>query len=96
MAKGAVAALDANGITHGVDGDVIIMGFDCNKWALEELLAGNWNYDGQCNPFQSSYIDDIIKTLESGGSISEKTIIMDEKGFDANSITQDDVNNYGI
>ena len=96
MAKGAVAALDANGITHGVDGDVIIMGFDCNKWALEELLAGNWNYDGQCNPFQSSYINDIIKTLESGGSISEKTIIMDEKGFDATTITQDDVDSYGI
>ena len=96
MAKGAVAALDANGITHGVDGDVIIMGFDCNKWALEELLAGNWNYDGQCNPFQSSYINDIIKTLESGGSISEKTIIMDEKGFDATTITQADVDSYGI
>ena len=96
MAKGAVAALDSAGITHGVDGDVVIMGFDCNKWALEELKAGNWNYDGQCNPFQSSYIDDIIKTLESGGSLSQKTIIMDEKGFDASTITDDDVNNYGI
>ena len=63
MAKGAVAALDAAGISHGVGKDVIVMGFDCNKWALEELLAQNWNYDGQCNPFQASYIDDIIKTL---------------------------------
>ena len=35
MAKGAVAALDAANISHGVDGDVIIMGYDCNKWALE-------------------------------------------------------------
>ncbi len=96
MAKGAVAALDAAGISHGVGKDVIVMGFDCNKWALEELLAQNWNYDGQCNPFQSSYIDDIIKTLESGGTLSEKTIIMDEKGFDAETITQEDVDNYGI
>ena len=96
MAGGAVAALDNAGITHGVNGDVIIMGFDCNTWALQELLDQNWNYDGQCNPFQSSYIDDIIKTLESGGSISEKTIIMDEKGFDATTITADDVSNYGI
>ena len=96
MAKGAVAALDNAGITHGVDGDVIIMGFDCNKWALEELKKGNWNYDGQCNPFQSSYINDIIKTIEGGGSVSQKTIIMDEKGFDASTITDDDVNNYGI
>ena len=96
MAKGAVAALDAAGISHGVGKDVIIMGFDCNKWALQELKAGNWNYDGQCNPFQSSYIDDIIKKLEKGETISEKTIIMDEKGFDASTITDDDVNNYGI
>ena len=96
MAKGAVAALDAANISHGVDGEVIIMGFDCNKWALEELLAGKWNYDGQCNPFQSDYIDDVIKSLEAGEEIAEKTIIMDEKGFDAKTITQEDVENFGI
>ena len=96
MAKGAVAALDKANISHGVGKDVIVMGFDCNKWALEELLNQNWNYDGQCNPFQASYIDDIIKTLESGGTISEKTIIMEEKGFDAASITQEVVDKYGI
>lgn len=96
MAKGAVAALDKANISHGVGGDVIVMGFDCNKWALEELLNQNWNYDGQCNPFQASYIDDIIKKLEKGETLSEKTIIMDEKGFDATTITQDDVDKYGI
>ena len=96
MAKGAVAALDKANISHGVGKDVIVMGFDCNKWALEELLAQNWNYDGQCNPFQASYIDEIIKTIEAGGTVSEKTIIMDEKGFDASTITQDDVDTYGI
>ena len=91
MAKGAVAALDKANISHGVNGDVIIMGYDCNKWALEELKAGNWNYDGQCNPFQASYIDDIIKN-----GVKEKVVIMDEKGFDATTITDDDVNTYGI
>ena len=96
MAKGAVAALDKANIPHGVGKDVIVMGFDCNKWALEKLLNQNWNYDGQCNPFQASYIDDIIKKIENGETISEKTIIMDEKGFDATTITQEDVDNYGI
>lgn len=96
MAKGAVAALDKANIPHGVGKDVIVMGFDCNKWALEELLNQNWNYDGQCNPFQASYIDDIIKKIGNGETISEKTIIMDEKGFDATTITQEDVDNYGI
>mgnify|MGYP000128272959 FL=1 len=96
MAKGAVAALDKANISHGVGKDVIVMGFDCNKWALEELLNQNWNYDGQCNPFQATYIDEVIKTIEGGGEVAEKTIIMDEKGFDATTITQDDVDSYGI
>lgn len=96
MAKGAVAALDKANISHGVGKDVIIIGFDCNQWALQELLDQNWNYDQQCNPFQSSYINDVIQTLESGGTIAEKTIVMDEKGFDATTITADDVANYGI
>jgi simple sugar transport system substrate-binding protein len=96
MAKGAVEALDKANISHGVGKDVVVMGFDCNKWALEELLAQNWNYDGQCNPFQASYIDEVIKTLEKGEKPANKVIIMEEKGFDASSITQDDVDKYGI
>ena len=100
MADGVVQALDAAGITHGVDGDVIVMGFDCNKWALEKLLAGEWNYDGQCSPFQAGVIDQMIKTLEAGGSIEGlnelNQIISDEKGFDARTITQDDIDTYGL
>ena len=96
MARGAVAALDAANISHGVDGDVVIMGFDTNKWALEEVFAGRWNYDGQCNPYQASYIDEIIQKLENGEEITEKTIVMEEKGFDAETITQEDVDTYGI
>jgi simple sugar transport system substrate-binding protein len=93
MAKGAVAALDEAGITHGVDGDVIVMGFDCNKWALRELLAGNWNYDGQCSPFQAQIISDLIN---SGETPAEKKIINEEKGFDAKTITDDDIATYGL
>ena len=96
MAQGAVAALDAAGITHGVEGDVIIMGFDCNKWALEELLAGSWNYDGQCNPFQASTIADIIAKLEAGEELEDKVVILVEQGFDAATITAEDVETFGI
>ena len=96
MAKGAVAALDAAGISHGIGGDVIIMGFDCNKWALEELLAGRWNFDGQASPFQAAAIHEIIQGLEAGVAPATKTIIQDEKVFDAATITQEDVDNYGI
>ncbi len=102
MADGVVAALDAKKISHGVNGDVIIMGFDCNKWALEKLLAGEWNYDGQCSPFQAGVIDQMIKDLENGGDLSSfglnelNQVISVEKGFDATTITQEDIDNYGL
>jgi galactofuranose transport system substrate-binding protein len=96
MAKGAVAALDEAGITHGVDKDVIVMGFDCNKWALRELLAGKWNYDGQCSPFQASVIEGMIKKLEAGETLAEKKVISEEKGFDAKTLTQADIDTYGL
>ena len=100
MARGAVAALDEAGITHGVGKDVVVMGFDCNKWALRELLAGNWNYDGQCSPFQAQVISDMIKVLEAGGQIEGlnelKQIISLEKGFDAREITEEDIATYGL
>ena len=100
MAGGVVEALDAAGITHGVDGKVIIMGFDCNKWALRKLLAGEWNYDGQCSPFQAGLIDEMIKTLEAGGQIEGlnelKQVINEEKGFDAKTITEEDIETYGL
>jgi simple sugar transport system substrate-binding protein len=96
MAKGAVAALDAAGITHGVGKDVVIMGFDCNKWALRELLAGNWNYDGQCSPFQAAVIEGMIKDLEAGKTLPTKKVISEEKGFDAKTITQADIDTYGL
>ena len=96
MARGAVAALDEAGITHGVGGKVVVIGFDCNRWALREVLAGNWNYDGQCSPFQAAVIAEMIQTLEAGGTIETKLVISEEKGFDAATITQADIDQYGL
>ena len=93
MAKGAVAALDEAGISHGTNGKVVVMGFDCNKWALRELLAGAWNYDGQCSPFQAQIISDIIQGKKT---VTSKKIINEEKGFDAKTLTDDDINTYGL
>jgi simple sugar transport system substrate-binding protein len=91
MAAGAVAALGEAGISHGVGKDVIIMGFDCNRWALRELLAGNWNYNGQCSPFQAKVIDGMIKN-----GVTQKKVISEERGFDAREITQADIDTYGL
>lgn len=72
------------------------MGFDCNKFALRNVFEKKWNYDGQCNPFQASYIDEVIQKLEKGETLAEKTIILEEKGFDSETITEDDIAKYGI
>jgi len=99
MARGVATALDEKGITHGTKGDVIIMGFDCNAWALEKLLNGEWNYDGQCSPFQAAVIDGMIKKLEAGEALDipeDKIIYNEEKGFDATTITQEDIDTYGL
>jgi simple sugar transport system substrate-binding protein len=96
MARGAVAALDEAGITHGLNGKVTIISFDCNKWALREVLAGNWNCDIQCGPFQAEDVHILIKMLERGETLTEKIIFTEEKAFDAATITQEDVDMYGL
>ena len=95
MARGAVAALDANGITHGKDGDVIVIGFDSDVWAMQAVLDGEWNYMGLCNPMQAEKVDQIIKDLMEGVEPEEKIIYSDEPGFDCETITQEDVDTFG-
>lgn len=96
MAQGAAQALDKNNISYGVGNKVVIMGFDCNKFALQNVLDKKWNYDGQCNPFQADYLDDVIQKLEKGEALDQKTIILEEKGFDSETITAEDIEKYGI
>ncbi|MCI8549637.1 MAG: substrate-binding domain-containing protein [Lachnospiraceae bacterium] len=96
MADGAVKALDKAGIKHGVGEKVVIMGFDCNTFALENVMNGTWNYDGQCNPYQADMIDEVIKNLENGQEPAQKTIIMEEVGFDQSNVTQEVIDQFGI
>jgi simple sugar transport system substrate-binding protein len=97
MAAGAVAALDANGITHGKNGDVVVIGFDANQWALKEVLAGSWNLDVECNPLHGPLVASIIKDLEAGKSVT-KVRYIEEEAFDCDTITQQVVNGrtYGF
>jgi hypothetical protein len=38
----------------------------------------------------------MIKTLEAGGTLTTKIVISDEKGFDARTITQEDIDIHGL
>ncbi|MDR2576283.1 MAG: substrate-binding domain-containing protein [Treponema sp.] len=100
MAEGAMKALQAAGITHGVNGTVKIMGFDCNKFALRYVLNGDWNFDGQCSPFQADVIHGFIQKLEAGQSLGlsgEKKVINEETYFaNPGKISQADIDKYGL
>ena len=48
------------------------------------------------NKMVKSKLKTIIKKLEAGEELEDKVVIMEEKGFDATTITQEDIDKYGI
>jgi len=109
MAEGAMKALQEAGVSHGVNGDVWIMGFDFNKFALRHVMSGQWNFNGQCSPFQAKVIDGFIKTLHSGGKLNipasswtaygrtyTNVVINPEIVIDTANITQAFIDQYGL
>lgn len=87
MARGACDAMDAAGITYGKDGKVKVIAFDANKWALEKVLAGDFNLDVECNPLHGPRIVELINKLEAGETV-EKNAYVKEEVFDCDTITQ--------
>lgn len=91
MARGACDAMDAAGITYGKDGDVKVIAFDANKWALEKVLEGKFNLDVECNPLHGPRIVKLINALEAGEKV-DKNVYVDEEVFDCETITQEMIN----
>lgn len=87
MARGACDAMDAAGITYGKDGDVKVIAFDANKWALEKVLAGEFNLDVECNPLHGPRIVQLINDLEAGVAVKKDAYVSEEM-FDAATITK--------
>ena len=87
MARGACAAMDAAGITYGKTGDVKVIAFDANKWALQNVLDGKFNLDVECNPLHGPRIVELINKLAAGEAV-EKNAYVKEEMFDTATITQ--------
>ncbi len=79
-AFGAMTAMDAAGITYGVDGDVILISFDACSAGLEHVMAGNINADFECNPLAAPFVEEVIQQLEAGET-PEKEVYMVEHWF---------------
>lgn len=87
MTFGALKALEANGMTTGVDGDVIVISFDAVHEALELVAQGIINVDVECNPEQGDYIVDIIRKLENGEPVAKENIV-EEQVFTPENVEQ--------
>jgi ABC-type sugar transport system substrate-binding protein len=92
MAQGAVQALESAGISHGPDGDVHIIGFDFNRFALRNVQEGYWDADMQCNPRQAAQISEWILS----GNIPSGIIYQEELLFTTDTITDEDIEKWGI
>ena len=77
-AYGALDAMDAAGITYGVDGDVIIVSFDATHDGLQYTLDGKINCDVECNPIQAGVVSEVIQKMAAGEEYDEVTLVEDQ------------------
>jgi simple sugar transport system substrate-binding protein len=77
-AYGAMDAMDAAGITYGVDGDVILISYDATHDGLQYTLDGYINCNVECNPIQAEYVAEIIEQMANGEEYEESTLVVDE------------------
>lgn len=87
-AFGAMEAMKNAGVSYGVDGDVVLISFDACTAGLEEVMAGNITADFECNPLAAPFVEDVIKTLQSGGT-PEKEVFMVEHWYVKEDILSD-------
>ena len=76
-AYGAMDAMDAAGVTYGIDGDVIIISFDATHDGLQYTLDGKIHCNVECNPIQAQYVADIIQMMEAGEEFPTYTLVED-------------------
>lgn len=77
-AYGAMDAMDAAGITYGVDGDIILISFDATKDGLGYTLEGKINCNVECNPMQATTVKGLIEKLQAGEAYDAQTLVPDE------------------
>ncbi len=76
-AYGAMDAMDAAGITYGVDGDVTIISFDATHDGLQYTLDGKITCNVECNPLQAGFAEGVIQKLQAGEAVDAWTLVVD-------------------
>lgn len=76
-AYGAMDAMDAAGITYGVDGDIILISYDATHDGLQYTLDGKIHCDVECNPIQAEVVKGVIEKMEAGEEYDARTLVTD-------------------
>jgi simple sugar transport system substrate-binding protein len=79
MGFGAIEAIKAAGKVPGKD--IIIIGSDSGRRAMETVIAGEMNVTVECNPLHGPRVAEIIQKLEAGETV-DKIQYVDESVFD--------------
>lgn len=87
MAFGAIDAIEARGMTVGVDGDITVISFDATHAGLELVLEGKINYNVECNPLHGPRVAELIQAIENGKTPDKENFVTEES-FDATTFTQ--------
>lgn len=86
-AFGAIQALEEAGYTCGETG-VAIISFDATKNCLTACMEGKIALVVECNPLLGPLVEEIIQTIESGGS-PEKQHYIEEQQFTTDMLTEE-------
>ena len=89
----AFGAIEAAGKTVGPDGDILVMSFDTTKAGITDTQSGKIILNTECNPLHGPRVEEIIKTLESGGTPEKKAYVEEgvfAHGDEVPSVTVDD------
>lgn len=78
MTFGILEVLEEEGISTGVNGDVIVISFDAVHAALEKVQEGVINVDIECNPEQGEYVEQVIQSLEAGEPVEKRYYVSEE------------------
>ena len=79
-AFGAMTAMDNAGVKYGPGNDVVLISFDACTAGLEDVKAGKITADFECNPLAAPFVEEVIQTLQSGGT-PEKEVYMVEHWY---------------
>ena len=75
MGLGALDAIEAAGLTPGVD--IKIITIDAVKDGMQALADGKFNFIVECNPLLGEKAADLVKKVLAGESVDKRTIVPD-------------------